>query len=309
MTSGKPDYLGFGLGLRPQHYGEILEARPTSTGSRSLRELHVEGGKPLHMLDRICERYPVVMHGVSLSIASTAPLDLDYLVARSNSPRVQPQMDLGSFVLDRRAWREPARPAAYSLHGRGARSCGCARRAGAGFPRPPASAGERLELCELRGAEMTEWEFISRDCPARRLLAPARRQQCLCQRLQSWLLHRRIPARHAARPRASSSIWPAMSRSERIIDTHDHPVCPEVWDFYCQTVARLGPVSTMIERDDNIPPLADLVDELDHARRSRPKCSAASGSRRPPNEEPQRAPGEFPARHPRRLRLYPGRGE
>jgi uncharacterized protein (UPF0276 family) len=51
-----------------------------------------------------------------------------------------------------------------------------------------------------------------------------------------------------------------------IVDTHDHPVCPEVWDVYRVAVAHFGPVSTMIERDDNIPPLAELVDELDHAR-------------------------------------------
>jgi uncharacterized protein (UPF0276 family) len=51
-----------------------------------------------------------------------------------------------------------------------------------------------------------------------------------------------------------------------IIDTHDHPVCDEVWDFYREAVAHFGPVSTMIERDDNIPPLAELVEELDHAR-------------------------------------------
>ena len=51
-----------------------------------------------------------------------------------------------------------------------------------------------------------------------------------------------------------------------LIDTHDHPVCDEVWDFYRAAVAHFGPVSTMIERDDNIPPLAELVDELDHAR-------------------------------------------
>ena len=51
----------------------------------------VEGGQPLRMLDRICERYPVVMHGVSLSIASTAPLDLDYLGAlKELAPRVNP---------------------------------------------------------------------------------------------------------------------------------------------------------------------------------------------------------------------------
>jgi uncharacterized protein (UPF0276 family) len=51
-----------------------------------------------------------------------------------------------------------------------------------------------------------------------------------------------------------------------LIDTHDHPVCDEVWDFYRAAVAHFGPVSTIIERDDNIPPLAELVDELDHAR-------------------------------------------
>ena len=51
-----------------------------------------------------------------------------------------------------------------------------------------------------------------------------------------------------------------------IIDTHDHPVCDEVWDFYREAIRYFGPVSTMIERDDNIPPLAELVEELDHAR-------------------------------------------
>ena len=51
------------------------------------------------------------------------------------------------------------------------------------------------------------------------------------------------------------------------MDTHDHPVCDEVWDFYRETVSHFGPVSTMIERDDNIPPLAEVVAELDTARK------------------------------------------
>ena len=77
----------------------------------------VEGGQPLRMLDRICERYPVVMHGVSLSIASTSPLDFDYLDAAEGARRPrQPEMDLGSSLLDRGAWREPARPLAHPLH-------------------------------------------------------------------------------------------------------------------------------------------------------------------------------------------------
>jgi hypothetical protein len=52
-----------------------------------------------------------------------------------------------------------------------------------------------------------------------------------------------------------------------VIDTHDHPVRREVWDLYARTLERIGPVTTMIERDDHIPPLAELVAELDQARR------------------------------------------
>ncbi len=80
MTSEKPPYLGFGLGLRPQHYQEILDGNPAIDWFEIISENYmIEGGQPLLMLDRIRERYPIVMHGVSLSIASTAPLDLDYL--------------------------------------------------------------------------------------------------------------------------------------------------------------------------------------------------------------------------------------
>ena len=53
---------------------------------------------------------------------------------------------------------------------------------------------------------------------------------------------------------------------EIVIDTHDREVCGEVWALYAETIARTGPVATMIERDDKIPPLAALLDELDHAR-------------------------------------------
>ena len=82
MITEKPPYLGFGLGLRPQHYQEILEGTPAVDWFEIISENYmIEGGQPLHMLDLIRERYPIVMHGVSLSIASTAPFDMDYLRA------------------------------------------------------------------------------------------------------------------------------------------------------------------------------------------------------------------------------------
>ena len=72
--SDKPPFLGFGLGLRAQHYDEILSGNPPIDWFEVISENYMlPGGQPLRVLDRICERYPVVMHGVSLSIASTAP--------------------------------------------------------------------------------------------------------------------------------------------------------------------------------------------------------------------------------------------
>src|SRR5262249_38931247 len=72
--------LGFGRGLRTEHYEAVLRDAPRVDWLEILTENYlVPGGKPLHYLDRVRERYPLVMHGVSLSIGSTAPLRLDYL--------------------------------------------------------------------------------------------------------------------------------------------------------------------------------------------------------------------------------------
>src|SRR6195256_5815340 len=69
----KPPFLGFGLGLRHQHYDEILAGNPPIDWFEVISENYMlPGGQPLRVLDQIRERYPVVMHGVSLSIASTA---------------------------------------------------------------------------------------------------------------------------------------------------------------------------------------------------------------------------------------------
>src|SRR3954468_23971788 len=82
MLSAKPPFLGFGLGLRAQHYDEILSGHPPIDWFEVISENYMlPGGQPLRTLDRICERYPVVMHGVSLSIASTASPDFEYLQA------------------------------------------------------------------------------------------------------------------------------------------------------------------------------------------------------------------------------------
>src|ERR1043166_2061833 len=78
--SAKPAFLGFGLGLRHQHYDEILSGNPPIDWFEIISENYmVPGGQPLQTLEKIRARYPLVMHGVSLSIASTAPPNFEYL--------------------------------------------------------------------------------------------------------------------------------------------------------------------------------------------------------------------------------------
>ncbi len=115
-------------------------------------------------------------------------------------------------------------------------------------------------------SEMTEWEFVSEvanraDCwllfDVNNVYVSAFNHGFSADDFLNGMPRDRVVQFHVA----------GHSHEEtHLIDTHDHPVCDEVWDFYRDAVANFGPVSTMIERDDNIPPLAELVDELDHAR-------------------------------------------
>ena len=73
--------LGIGIGLRPVHLREIFATWPPIDWFEIISENFMGGGMPLRNLDRILERYPVVMHGVSLAIGSAAPLDWDFLEA------------------------------------------------------------------------------------------------------------------------------------------------------------------------------------------------------------------------------------
>jgi uncharacterized protein len=268
MITEKPPYLGFGLGLRPQHYQEILEGNPAIDWFEVISENYmVEGGQPLYMLDQIRERYPIVMHGVSLSIASTAPFDMDYLRAlKALAKRLHPK-----WISDHLCWT--------GVHGVNLHDL---------LPIPYTEEalshvvdrvnyvqdflGRRLTIenvstyVTFAQSEMTEWEFVSE----------------LARRTGCWLLfdvnNVYVSAFNhgfstldflSGTPRDQVVQFHVAGHSHEethIIDTHDHPVCDEVWDFYREAVGYFGPVSTMIERDDNIPPLAELVEELDHAR-------------------------------------------
>ena len=94
-------FLGFGVGLRRDHYVHIIESHPQVDWFEILSEnFMVAGGRPLEVLDAICERYPVVMHGVSMSIGSTDPLRRDYLrELKALARRVEP-----AWISDHLCW-------------------------------------------------------------------------------------------------------------------------------------------------------------------------------------------------------------
>lgn len=260
--------LGFGLGLRVDHYEAILADRPPVDWFEVLTENYlVPGGKPLNYLMRIRERYPVVMHGVSLSIGSTAPLNREYLrQVKALAARLEPE-----WVSDHLCWTGVAGRNTHDLlplpYTREAVDHVAAR------VRTVQDVLERRILLEnvssyvsYRDAPLTEWEFLAEI---------AERADCLIlldvnNIYVSSVNHEFDPLEYlnAIPPARVQQIHLAghEDHGDYLVDTHDHPVRDAVWELYASAVRRLGPVSTMIERDDHIPPLAELCAELEQAR-------------------------------------------
>ncbi len=268
MANAKPPFLGFGLGLRPQHYAEILDGSPEIDWFEVISENYmIPGGQPMRMLERICERYPVVMHGVSMSIASTSPMDMDYLRSlKSLADKVKPV-----WISDHLCWT--------GVHGVNLHDL---------LPIPytkealdhvvdrvnqvqdflgrPFTLENVSSYVTFGQSEMSEWDFVSEvsrrtGCwllfDVNNVYVSAFNHDFSADEFLNGVPKDRIVQFHVAGHSHEDT---------HIIDTHDHPVCDEVWDLYRKAVETFGPVSTMIERDDNIPPLAELVDELNHAR-------------------------------------------
>jgi uncharacterized protein len=275
----KPAALGFGLGLRVEHYESILAARPAVDWFEALTENYlVGGGKPLHYLMRIRERYPMVLHGVSLSIGSTQPLDRNYLTQlKALMVRVQPE-----WVSDHLCWTGVAGRNLHDL-----------------LPLPYneavlAHVVERVRRVQDRlgcrillenvssyvsypSSRLTEWEFLAE---------VAQRADCLIlldvnNIYVSSVNHEFDPLVYLdAMPRARVRQIHLAGHQRRpdglIVDTHDAPVAEPVWRLYEHARRRFGDVATMIERDSNIPPLAELLAELDQARSIAARVDAES---------------------------------
>jgi uncharacterized protein (UPF0276 family) len=260
---------GFGLGLRTTHYNQILAAKQRVDWFEILSENYmVPGGRPLAMLDAIRADYPVVMHGVSMSIGTPQGPSPEYLrELKKLITRVQPL-----WVSDHLCWT--------GLHGKNMHDL---------YPLPYTEESVKVVVDNIgrvqdvlqrqlvlenvssylsfESDQLTEWDFV-------RTIAEASDSLILLDVNNVYV----SSVNHGFDPLTYLNAIPQNrvqqihlaghhDHGTHIIDTHDHPVADPVWDLYRAALRRFGPVASMIERDDHIPPLAELVAELDIARR------------------------------------------
>ena len=278
MTDIAP-FAGFGLGLRRPHYAEFMaRAVPVDFVEIISENFMVDGGRPLATLDAIRERYPVAMHGVSMSIGSTAGLDRDYLVRlKLLADRVRPL-----WVSDHLCWTGFNGHNTHDLlplpSSEEALDTVCANIAVAqDVLERPMLFENPSSYVQFADSGMTEWDFLAAMCDRTGcyLLLDVNNIY-VSSRNHGFDAGSYLAAMPADRVRqihlAGHSEGEAM-----LIDTHDSPVSANVWWLYQAARRRFGPVATMIERDDDIPPLDSLLDELDIARRraawsANPRC-------------------------------------
>jgi len=264
-----PCFAGFGLGLRKPHYADFLDTRVEVDFVEVISEnFMVDGGRPSQILRDVRERYPVALHGVSMSIGSADGLDGAYLKRlRALVDEIEPL-----FVSDHLSWSRiegfnshDLLPLPYTIE---ALDLVCANVARAQDAMGRAMLIENPSTyIDFVRADMSEWQFL--DAMAQRtgcgllldvnnVFVSASNHGFDAIAYLDGVPHDRVRQIHLA----GHSLG-----TELLIDTHDRPVPASVWDLYAHVMPKLGAVATMIERDDDIPPLGDLLDELAIARR------------------------------------------
>ncbi|RZT08486.1 hypothetical protein SAMN05216319_3100 [Duganella sp. CF402] len=261
-------FSGYGLGLRKEHYRDFLEHRVAVDFVEVISEnFMVDGGQPRHILRQIRERHPVVLHGVSMSIGSADSLRADYLKRlKALVDQIEPL-----FVSDHLSW---SRLGGFNSHDllplpytEEALALVCANIHQAQEVLGRAMLFENpSSYLAFDGADMSEWEFLremSRRTGCGLLLdvnnvyVSATNHGFNAADFLDGIPYEAVRQVHLAGHSQGADL---------LIDTHDSPVCEAVWQLYAQVMARTGPVATMIERDDHIPPLDDLLFELSIAR-------------------------------------------
>lgn len=265
----KFSFLGFGLGLRNEHYTYILEHKPKVDWFEALTENYlVDGGRPLYYLDQIRQDYPLVLHGVSLSIGGSDPINLEYISKyKELIKRVEP-----CWISDHLCWTginglnmHDLLPLPYTEE--------AIQHLVPRIKQVQDLLGRQILLENVSSyvtyshSGMTEWEFLAEiarlaDCyillDVNNIYVSAFNHGFNPQEYLQGIPVERVKQFHLAGHE---------NCGKHIIDTHDAPVIDGVWDLYAHAVKRFGRVSTMIERDDKIPEFPELFAELGQAKK------------------------------------------
>jgi uncharacterized protein len=260
--------LGFGVGLRRSHYAEIVESRPPMDWFEVISEnFMVAGGRPLEVLDSVRAHYPLVMHGVSLSIGTTDPLNRSYLHdLRTLARRIEP-----AWISDHLCWTGVGGRNLHDLmplpHTEEAVVHTARRiREVQDFLERPILIENVSSYLTYSHSRLTEWEFLAAiadeaDCgillDINNIFVNSFNHRFDAHGYIDAMPPDRIIQFHLA-GHADHGTY--------LLDTHDHPIRPEVWNLYEYAVKRLGAVSTLIEWDDNIPEFVVLSAAAAEAR-------------------------------------------
>lgn len=258
-----PD-LGLGVGLRTTHFGHILANWPDVDWFEIVSENFMDtGGRPLYILDQIAERYPIVMHGVSMSIGSADPIDFDYLRKLKDLAKRVNAVWLGDHV----CWTGVAGTNGHDL-----------------FPVPYneetlAFLVERIRVVQdfmerplvlenpstyltFAASTMEEEEFLHRmateaDCglllDVNNVYVTCRNHDLDPQEYLDGIPYDRVVQIHLAGH---------TDKGTHCIDTHDGRVIDDVWALYADVQRRMGNCATLLEWDAEIPPFEELHAEV-----------------------------------------------
>jgi len=257
-------HLGLGVGLRTVHFGHILEKHPKVDWFEVISENFMDSrGRPRYVLEQIAERYPVVMHGVSLSIGSTDPLDFEYLgKLKALAKDIKPL-----WISDHVCWTGVAGRNTHDLlpiplTERSLKHVVERIRTVQDFLERPFVLENPSTYVGFTGSTLSEWEFITRmaeaaDCglllDVNNVYVSSVNHDFDPEEFIRNVPHERVVQFHLAGH---------TDRQTHLIDTHDSQVVDPVWKLYRLAHQLTGGVSTLLEWDANIPPFPVLHAEV-----------------------------------------------
>ncbi len=261
--------LGLGVGLRSGHFAYLERNEPDVDWFEVISENVIDShGRPRHLLERIAARYPVVLHGLSLSIGSTDPLDFGYL-ARLKELAAEVQ---AVWLSDHVCWTAVGGVNTHELVPIPFTEESLAHvieriRVAQDFLERPLVLENPSSYVTFTESTMSEAEFLARmaaeaDCglllDVNNVYVSSVNHEFDPAEYLRALPHARVVQMHLAGHEDVGT---------HIVDTHDRPVADPVWELYGLATELIGPVSTLIEWDDRLPPFPEVHAEVLKARR------------------------------------------